>query len=198
MTNPFRNLPKEKLQQLVMTVILAVAILNAVSYFYVRQQWATLSRRRGDIAKLRSQIDEMKKAAEQETRDEMLRSQILTFANEQRQSMITGDPLMWVVREMTLLSEKHPIKMQTPRAGSRSPHRTRSGVQTYTTRLDLSGTYDQIGCFIRDLENRYPAAEIQSLEITTGGEGGALRAIVEVGFLMDPLSPEPVTAAEKK
>lgn len=198
MNNPLRDLPKAKLHQLLLTILLAVAVINAVSYFYVRQQWTTLRLRQEQIAKLRVQIDEADQRATQEAKDEKLHAQIQAFVEEQREGIVTGDPLMWVVREMTLLSEKRPIQMQTPRAGLKGTHPRRSNVPTYTTRLELTGSYDQIGTLVRDLENRYLSAEIQALEIGGTAEGGVVRASVELAFVVDPTPVAAAKPTEKK
>ena len=78
--------------------------------------------------------------------------------------MITGDAFAWVVREISLLAEQHPVRI-----GGLNRWQGRVGRKIQEsdlhTRIDFSGTYDEIGEFVRDLENKFPTAEIQSLAI---------------------------------
>jgi Tfp pilus assembly protein PilO len=199
MNNPLRNLPKAKLQQLVLVVILTVAIVNAASYFYLRLQWSAMDAVKDEIAKLRGEIDAVNQQLSQEAKNEKQRAQMQTFVNEQRKSLVTGDPLLWIVLEMASLADQNQMRLQTPRVGVKAPHPRQSNVQTYTTRLEFAGGYDQIGTFVRNLENRYLAAEIQAIQVAGSADGGPLRASLDIAFLMDNTSPPPAApVAEKK
>ena len=58
--------------------------------------------------------------------------------------------------------------------------------QCYTTRLEFSGDYDQIGTFIQALENRFPQAEIRSLTIGATDAPSVHRVALELVLLVRP------------
>ena len=182
------KISKEKLQQLVLTGLVTLAAFAATGYFYLGKQWSALCASHQQIAKLTKQLADAEKLATQENQSQEFRAQVQAFVDAQKETMIHGDPLMWVVREITLLSEKHPVQMQTPRGGTKGQHPRQSRLQTYTTRLELAGGYDQIGRFIRDLENRFATAEINSLDLTGNAGSGTIRCNLELTLLLDTLS----------
>ena len=70
-------------------------------------------------------------------------------------------------------------------------------VKEVSVGIEVSGTYDQIGAFVRDLENKFSTAEIQSLSMggsadDKGQHGATLTITLRV------LPPEPSKKTEAK
>ena len=111
--------------------------------------------------------------------------------------MVSGDPFAWVVREISLLAEQHPVRITALHPGLKSDTTGESKGHTYMSGIDVSGTYDQIGAFVRDLENKFSTAEIQSLSMggsadDKGQHGATLTITLRV------LPPEPSKKTEAK
>ncbi len=74
------------------------------------------------------------------------------------------------------------------RPGTKGEPANRPKYPTYLTRLEITGNYDQLGAFIRDLENRFPTAEIRSLAVTGQAEGRH-NAVLDLRLLIQPEKP---------
>jgi hypothetical protein len=201
--NFFRALPKDKLQKVVLVGIVTLIALAAVGNFYIRAQISTMSRSKDKIAKLKYDIDEAEREANQEAQNQQIRGQVTAFVQSQSTTMVSGDPFGWVVRQITLFAENHPVRVLSMRPGTIAPSQMRSRYSIYTARVELEGGYDQIGEFVKDFENGFPTSQIRSLELAASGTGRAdRRAVLELAFLVqpdsDPEMSESKPNAEKK
>lgn len=160
-----KSVPKEKLQKIVLAIILTLIALGAMGNFWVGAQWSQWSSDRDRIAKLQAEIERFQAAAQQEASNTELRDQMKAFVEAQQQRMVSGDPFSWVVREVSLLAEKHPIRVLGMRPGESRLSGQRSRYDQFFTRLELEGAFDQLGVFLRDLENSFSTSQIRSLEM---------------------------------
>jgi hypothetical protein len=193
-----RKLPKEKLQKVVLVSIVILGAVVAVAQLYVVGNWKTLRDTRNRVATLNDQISQAEDAARRAVKEAAYRSQVKSFIRAQEATMITGDPFAWVVREISLLAEKHPIHIEGLHAGSKLEVSGNCNYQPYSARIDLMGSYDEIGLFIRDLETRFPEAEVRSLSVSTSSEDkNRQQAVVELMLRIRP-EPELATVEEKK
>ena len=165
-----KKLPKEKLQKVVMVSILALGATVGVVQIYVAPNWKTLAETRTRIANLKEKMRQAEDAARQAAKEEAYREGVKAFVETQHATMITGDPFAWVVREISLLAEKHPIHVEGLHAGIKLEAAGNTDYQPYSTRIDFIGNYDEIGAFIQDLETKFPVAEIRNLSISTRAE----------------------------
>jgi len=196
--NALRALPKDKLQKIALAAILSVIGVGAVGYFYVGAQFSALSASKREVADFRQKIEAMESASKQAACDERLREQVVAFAEEQKAAMVSGDPFGWVVRQLSELAERHPIRLLGMRPGAKAQHGRKSRYEIYTTRIEIEGSYDQLGAFVADFENQFPAAEIRSLELTPNDATRPVRrATMELALLILPGSDKPATAAKK-
>ncbi len=179
------QLPKEKKQHLILIGILTVAGVIGTLQFFVMKQWNARGVARDKAAALTHQIEEAEKRAKYAAANEEHRKMVREFAATQQANMVTGDPFAWVVREVTLLAENHPVRVTGLRPGSKGEPDERLKCATYLTRLEITGRYDDIGNFVRDLENRFPTAEIQSLTLA-GNPSGQHSAALDLKFLVLP------------
>jgi hypothetical protein len=156
--------------------------------FVVLPQCHARATARDKVAALTDQIAEAEKKARQAAASEEYREQVREFVTAQQAGMIRGDPFAWVVREITLLAETHPIQVMGLRPGAKGEPAERPKYPTYLTRLEVAGAYDQLGAFVRDLENRFSTAEIRSL-VVTGEEHGRHQAVLDLRLLIQPDKP---------
>ena len=193
-----KKMPKEKLQQVVFVCIVTLAAVVGVVEFYVLKNWTALTETEASITKLNDQIREGERQARGAQQDVAHRAEVKSFVETQQAAMVSGDPFAWVVREISLLAQQHPVRINGLRPGIKVgswPENPRAGPTRWASMF--SGTYDQIGAFVRDLENRFSTAEIRSFSVggnadDRGQHGASLTITLRV------LPPEPSKKAEAK
>ncbi len=182
-----RAMPKEKLQKVVLVAIVSLIVMAVVGDFYVGAQISSWAASNQQIAKLKGQIEQQDNEARQQRQNKQLRDQVTAFLNEQRATMVTGDPFSWVVRQISLMGEQHPVRVVGMTPGGKTQYALKPKYYVFTTHIDVEGSYDQLGAFIADLENKFPTAEILSLAVSpTDANEANRRAMIELGFLIRP------------
>jgi hypothetical protein len=185
--NFYRRLSKDKLQKIVFVCIATLCAIVGVVQFYALKNWTTFEDAKKRIAKLNDLIQQAERESQQAAKDGTYRQQVKSFVEAQQTAIITGDPFAWVVREISLLAEEHPVHVDGLRSGNKVESTGKSSCSTYTSRIEFVGSYDQIGAFIRDLENRFPTSEIRSLVISSGAEDkGQHQAAVDLTLRVLP------------
>jgi hypothetical protein len=181
----WRKLPKDKRQKIVLICIVTLVALVGAVQFYALKNWSALTDTKKQIAKLNDQINEGERKTRQATQDVAHRGEVKSFVDAQYAAMISGDPFAWVVRELSLLAEQEPVHVAALHPGDKIE--TKLGTPSYSTRIEFSGTYDQIGAYVRDLENRFPTSEIQSLTVAGGpDDNGRHEATVDIALRVQP------------
>jgi Tfp pilus assembly protein PilO len=193
----FSKLPKQKLQKIVLVCIVSLAAVIGVIEFYVLRNWSALADARASIAKLNDQIQQAQRKARDAKQDVAYRAQVKSFVETQQATMISGDPFAWVVREISLFAEQHPVEMGALHPGNKVESGGNSRSPIYTTHLEFSGSYDQIGEFVRDLENRFPTAEIQTL-LVSGSSDDKSDHSASLDIALRVQTAEPSKKAEAK
>ncbi len=192
----WRKLPKDKLQKIVLICIVTLVALVGTVQFYALKNWSELTETRDQITKLNDQIREGDRKTRQAAQDVGHRTQVKAFVETQRAAMISGDPFAWVVRELSLLAEQEPVHMEGLHPGGKIE--IKSGSPSYSTRIEFSGTYDQIGDYVRDLENRFPTSEIQTLSVAgSHDDKGRHEAALEIAFRVQPTHASEKLEAKK-
>jgi Tfp pilus assembly protein PilO len=182
-----RHLPKNKLQKVVLVGVVMLCAVMIVTQVYVVANLSALGDAKKRIAKCKDQIQQAENAARQAVQDEAYRQQVKSFVETQQTTMITGDPFAWVVREISLLAEKHPVHVAGLRPGGMIESADKSKSQTYTSRIEFTGTYDQIGAFVCDLENKFPTSAVRMLSISGSPEDkGQHQAAVDLALRIQP------------
>ncbi len=194
--NFLKSMPKKKLQKVILVAILSLIGIGAVGNFYVGIGLTKLSTERARLVKLRTQLDSAQSNAKQEAQNDQLREQIRAFVDGHRQKMISGDPFSWIVREISLLAEGHVVRVAALRPGTKYANIVKPKYEMFTTRIELEGAYDQIGKFIKELENTFVTGQIRSLEVTSSDPTrGQCRATLDLALLTRP--DEAATPAHK-
>lgn len=197
--NFLRTIPKEKLQKVILVLILTLISVTAVGNFYTARQFSVWSANRRRIADLNRQIEEAERNKKQAVQSQQMREQVASFVEAQQKTMVSGDPFTWAVREISLLAEQRPVRVLAMRPGNKAPQDLKSGYEVFTTQIDLEASYDQLGVFLQDFENKFPTAEIRSLEISgTDGNGSQRRALLTLAFLVRPDLGSDKPAAKSK
>ena len=168
--NLLRRLPKDKLQKIVLLCIATLSAIVGVVQFYTLKNWTTFVDTKNRIRKLGDQIRQAEHEAQQAAQDGTYRQNVRSFVEAQRAAIISGDPFAWVVREISLAAEKNPVRVEGLRSGGKVESMGKSLFATYTSRIEFIGTYDQIGAFIQDLENRFPTGEIRAFSVSGGAD----------------------------
>ncbi|HUJ12127.1 MAG TPA: hypothetical protein VL171_19130 [Verrucomicrobiae bacterium] len=191
------KLPKDKLQKVVLVGILTLGASVGVAELYVLPNWKNLVETRTRITTVNDQIQQAEEAARQALKEGAYRAQVKSFVEAQEARMIDGDPFAWIVREITLLAEKHPIRIEGLHAGNKLELSENEKCQPYTARIDLMGSYDEIGKFVADLENSFPVGEIGNLSIAANDEDRRRQeATLDIMLRIRP--EQPVAAVEGK
>lgn len=184
---PRRRLPKDKLQKIVLAGIVAVTGLAGMYLFWINPAWTLATTSRGRIQNLEREIAEAQRKAKLESANQPMLEQVLAFAKPLRDRTVTGDPYMWVVLQLNELAEVRHARIPTPRPGGKIPHPRVASCELLSTSIELDGTYDEIGEFVRDFENRFPLGEVRTVEMSPVDPAGPKRrAKLDLFFLVWP------------
>jgi uncharacterized protein HemX len=85
--NFLRNMPKEKLQKVVLAGVLALIGAATVGYFYVAKQISNIGKSKGTIEELTRKIQDAENNARQASQNQQAREQVRTFLETQRAKM---------------------------------------------------------------------------------------------------------------
>lgn len=200
-----RQMPKEKMQKLVLVGIFTLIGVAAMVMFWVNEERSSLIASKEKIGKLEPQIFDRERKERAEVLNEPLRLRLVAFVQTQQQVMVTGDLFSWAVREVTLFAERYPVQMLNVRPGQRQAHLTVGGYEIYSVHMEVRGKYDELGRFICGLENHFSSAQIRMVDLTPGDVTGPVRgAMIELGFLIWPetatawIAPKPTEEPKKK
>lgn len=182
-----RKLPKAKLQQLILVGIVTAIGVSAMAVFWINNELTKLSEAKATIEKLGQETQQLEVKTKQEAQDRPQLERLESFVEKLRPTMVTGDAFSWTVREISLWAEQHPVRLLSIRPGVKGPHPRSGGYEVYGASIEVEGTYDQLGMFIKDFENRFPVGEVRLLELgASEGEGVKRRATLQLLFLVCP------------
>ncbi|MCS7048720.1 MAG: type 4a pilus biogenesis protein PilO [Verrucomicrobiae bacterium] len=194
------QLPKERLQKIILTLIMSLIAVVLVTQFYVLSNWSAYQKARGEERALQAKIEDAEQQGRQLAQNKELRERVAAYLSVHRAGMIRDDPFAWVVREITLFAKDQPVTVTAVRPGGRGTLSSKTKFVTYAARIEVSGRYDELGQFVQNLENRFPTIEVRQLSLSAGAEGAPPHhATLDVVFLMDPLgdkTPEEGTQHE--
>jgi hypothetical protein len=194
----WKSLSKDKRQKLILVGILSLIGVIVVGYLYVGAQLTTMSNGKKTIADLTGKLETAKNVAADEERNKPNRERLQAFVAAQHERMISGDPFSWVVREFTLIAEKHPVRVLSLRPGAQPVRDPKAAYGEYGVRIEVDGPYDPMGVFIADLENSFSSGEIRSIEVTAADPARADRhVVIDMALLVRP-EEKPASAPVQK
>ena len=176
---------KETCQKIFVVVMFTLSALYGTSHYYIMRQKGLLKEWTSKIATLNDEIKEAEKMADTARKEAPHRQKVESFVETHRKAMISGDPFAWVVREITLLAEKHPIRVQGLRPGAATEVALKNRYATFGLEISLSGRYDQIGTFVADLENHFATGNVRSLTLTPAS-AGEISGVLQMMLLVVP------------
>jgi len=186
MIKAIQQLPKDKKQKVLLTVVMLVIGLVVLANFFVMPKLNAMGMAADNILDLETKISQEETRAKQEAGNSVLRAQYEALIDNQEAHLISGDPFSWVVRQMSLLSEGQAVKLAGLRPGTVAEHGRVAKFEVFTVQFDLTGSFDEIGNFVSLIENRFPTAEIQSIIFQAGAVGSKeIRASLDMRFLME-------------
>ena len=192
-----RALPKEKLQRVVLVGMMTLIGVVAAWILYGSKQLAVLNEHRLKVAKLKEDVANAQRSAQAMVQTMPLREKMRAFVDSQRITMVSGDPFAWVVGNVMVLAESQPVRDINMRPGNMMPHPRKDRYGWYVMRIEFVGSYDQIGAFVQELENKFPEAEVRSLDIAgSDGTETGLRATIDLALMVRPELDSEKTAAK--
>lgn len=190
----FQDWSKETFQKVFVVVMFTLSALYGTTNYYILRKNGLLVEWKSKIAALHEQIEDAQKMAATAQKESAHRQQVEAFVTTHRQAMITGDPFAWVVREITLIGEKHPLRVQGLRPGMPGQIALKNRYTSYGLEMSLAGTYDQIGVFVANLENHFATGKVKSLTLS-GSPSGQHQAILQMELLVVPDAKTLIPAA---
>ncbi len=173
------KLNAEKARQLALTLILVLGALGAIWYVGVQRLIAIREKDETEKESLKVKIVAQEKAIQTEISNRAAAHTYKNFIASCEQQIPRENIETWLVRGISQVAVRHGLQiantmMQPPREGSNlkfrnQPYRIEGFV------FDIEGEYNQIGCFLEDLENSMPLAETEEIEFVAGT--GAARHI---------------------
>jgi hypothetical protein len=173
------------MQKVVLVGVLSLVGIVLVWVVYIQKQIDIFRRSGRQIVTLQDQLNTFERETTQQARNEQLRKQIQDFIETQTTTMVNGDPFSWAVREISLFTESHPVRVVAMRPSGKVPHPRKPKFEVFNLRLEVEGTYDQLGTFLTDFENAFPTASIGSLDLF-GGDSTSRRMSLNLSFLVAP------------
>ena len=158
-----KSLPKEKLQRLILAVVGSLIVIGCALNFYTLPKHAELAAKQAEFNKLNGEVQEAQNAVKDEVANTALRNTIQQFIANQDKHTIEGDPFSWVVRETSLLAEKHPVRVAGLIPGAVGSCPGNPAYEAYAAKFDVEGSFDEIGQFISAWENTFTTSSIQTL-----------------------------------
>jgi len=168
------KLTKEKQQHLILTILLTVGAIYGVWYFGIKMQAAKEATDTNEKNTLATQIQDIQKKIliERNNREQAKSFQAYIITAETK--MPTGNVETWLVKELSDIASRHqltllntallPIKSLSDFKFKNQPY------QLEGFHLDFKGEFNQIGSFIKDVENSMPMIEVNDISITSGSE----------------------------
>ena len=195
-----RSLSKEKLQKVILILLVSLIVSMFIVVFYAKAQYTLLTEREQQIAGLKKKILDLQGQAKTERQEVKSLEEVQAFVEAQSASMVAGDPLSWCVRELTLFAEQHPtVRIVSLRPSGRAPHRVKTQYEVFNLQLELDGTYDDLGTFVQALENKFVTGEIRQLEFLAADPATTTRRLnLNLALLMQPPAKETKPDAKPK
>jgi Tfp pilus assembly protein PilO len=167
-----KKLSKEKRNQLIIVIIIAVGILALIGFGLIRSQYATLSKIAKDKDNADSRLQNIKIAIKN---DEAIASELTEVTNalfHAEEDLASGDLYSWTYD--TIRHFKQQYKVEIPEIG----HPTMGSVDLLPSfpykqiQFAITGTayYHELGKFIADFENNFPHSRIVNLVLEPGGD----------------------------
>ena len=188
--NGWRFLTTTTSRKLFLLSLGALIIIVGVAWMSGYNQWIIHQAHKAKINVLKNAIAEAQRLAVTVAQTAATRTQMQQFVDVHEATMVDRGQFVWVIREISHLAESQPVGDVTTQPGSVVQHARKPAYQWYVTHLEFVGDYDQIGMFVRELENHFPEAEIRSLNIAATEVPAIHRAALDLALLVRPATAQ--------
>ncbi|MBA4149854.1 MAG: hypothetical protein H0X66_17200 [Verrucomicrobia bacterium] len=163
------NFTKEKKQQIAFVAMMTIAFVAVIWFFLITSQQKSVAEAQKKADEARHKVESAQKLLKQ---TEQIREELAEVQSELRlreETMASGGDLyQWILIQMNTLTSARPVYNFTASQQTlvdallipKFPYRAAS----YSIRLN--GHFHDLGRFIADVENQFPYARIQNIDLT--------------------------------
>jgi hypothetical protein len=174
-----KQLPKEKRDALILTVVLIAAVLAGLGFGLIRPQFRQLASLAAAHKAAETKLAEMKDAAKHASEVEAEVAAAEQMLAEAEKGIASGDVYDWVINTVRDFKAKGAYQvdiLQFSPIGAQGPVNLLPGVPYKQASLSVVGSayFHDFGRFIADFENTFPNLRVVNLtlEPSTLGAGG--------------------------
>mgnify|MGYP002622215435 CR=1 FL=1 len=169
------NLSKEKKQKLFLVVIIVSVVLAGLWFGLVKTQQdrRALIQKQADEAAKKVADAEAKRKKREEINQRLEEKQAAILAREATMPFI-GDPYPWILSVMNQYTLARPnlnFTTQPPSPASDVVLLPKFPYKAVFYRVSMSGFFEDFGRFLAELENEWPFARVQNVQIVPSATG---------------------------
>lgn len=182
------NLPKEKRDKILLVGIGTVFLIAALFFFVIRPQYAALAERATKIEGANNQLATAERMARQSQQIARSLDEVTTRLRGVEDTMATGDMYSWIIKTLSHFQATYHVEIPNfnqPTVGEvgifpKFPY------QSATFAIRGTAFYHDFGRFLADIENSFPCARVQNLDLEPLGTMAATAQEAEkVSFKME-------------
>ena len=168
------KLSPEKQKNLILTIMVVAIAIGSLWWFLIHGLEKMGKTNAQNLKKLKEKVDNQQKEIDKEIADRNASESYKTFIAQQEQQMPTNNTETWLFKEISVLAERHKLSVVNTALESfpdLSDFKFKG--QPYKLagfKFSFKGELNQIGSFLRDLENNKPLAEVYEITITAGSD----------------------------
>jgi Tfp pilus assembly protein PilO len=167
------NLSKEKKQQLMLIAMMTLILAGVIYSFVIKVQQKNVKLAKDKTEEVQAKVDRAQKTLKRgtEIQEELEIEQ--AELQERESSMASGDLYQWFLSKMIPVTSVRPLE----NFNANPPVLAEGGLlpkfpyRAAIYSVKLSGYYHDFGKFLADIENEFPYARIQNVDITAGPVG---------------------------
>ena len=162
-----KQLPKEKRDKILLIAGATVAACGVLWYVVIRAQYAAVTERATKIEETHREVEYSERLVKQAAKIEASLDSTSERLRQVEDTMAQGDMYSWIIKTMNKFVANYRVDIPTytpPGVGEvgilpQFPYKA----ATYAVRG--TGYFHEFGRFLADLENQFPCARVQNLEL---------------------------------
>jgi len=168
----FNRLPKEKRNQLIMTLVITVVCLGGCGFGLIRYQYSSLRQLSENKVLAEKKLQQMHEAVQQAERLKVELADAQKILAEMESDIASGDLYSWLIT--TIRRFRAPYKVDMPSIspiGATTEVNLLANFPYKQTSINVSGTahYHDFGRFVADFENQFPHIRLMNLNLDLDG-----------------------------
>ncbi len=161
------NLPKEKRDKIILVAIGTLFAVVALVFFVIRPQYAALTDRAAKIEGAQNQLATAQRMAAQSHQIANSLDNVSSRLRGIEDTMATGDMYSWIIKTLSQFQATYHVEIPNfnqPTVGEvgifpKFPY------QSATFAIRGTAFYHDFGRFLADIENSFPCARVQNLDL---------------------------------